>query len=193
MMREGNIYIISGPSGGGKTTLTKRVMAELGDLRFSVSCTTREPRKGEVDGKDYRFVSESEFNDMIRENKFVEYANVYGNLYGTPLDQFEIARKCGVDLILDIDVQGAKQIREKYSEAIFCFVAPSSIEELEKRLRLRGSEDSRIIQKRLSIAQKEMEETQHYDYIIHNDNLDEAVRTLKDIIESKRRDYEEAP
>lgn len=187
MMQEGNIYIISGPSGGGKTTLTKRVMAELANLRFSVSCTTREPREGEVDGKDYRFVSVAKFNEMIKESKFAEYANVYGNLYGTPLDQFEIAKKCGVDLILDIDVQGAKQIREKYSEAVFCFVAPSSIEELERRLMLRGSEEGSVIQKRLSIAQKEMEETEHYDYIIYNDDLEQAVCALKDIIESKRR------
>ncbi len=192
-MREGIIYIISGPSGGGKTTLTKRVMADLDNLRFSVSCTTREPREGEVDGRDYRFVSVSKFNEMVKENKFAEYANVYGNLYGTPIDQFEIAKKCGVDLILDIDVQGAKQIRDKYSEAVFCFVAPSSIEELERRLTLRGSEGSSVIQKRLSVAQKEMEETEHYDYIIHNDDLEQAVSALKDIIESKRREYEEAP
>ncbi len=187
MMREGNIYIISGPSGGGKTTLTKRVMADLDNLRFSVSCTTREPREGEVDGKDYRFISVAEFNDMAKDGKFAEYANVYGNLYGTPLDQFEMAKKCGVDLILDIDVQGAKQIRGKYSEAVFCFVAPSSIEELERRLTLRGSEGSKVIQKRLSVAKKEMEETEHYDYIIYNDDLNEAVSALKEIIESKRR------
>jgi guanylate kinase len=188
MMREGIIFIISGPSGGGKTSLTTRVMAELDNLRFSVSYTTREPREGEVDGKDYRFVSESEFNDMVRENKFAEYANVYGNLYGTPLDQFETANKTGVDLILDIDVQGAKQIREKYSRGIFCFVTPSSFEELRARLTRRGTEGDPEIERPISVARKEMEEMGHYDYIIHNDDLDEAVCTLKGIIKSKRQE-----
>ena len=189
-MREGLIFIISGPSGGGKTTLTRRVMEELDNLSFSVSFTTREPRPGEVDGKDYRFVSEPEFKDMVRDKRFAEYANVYGNLYGTPIDQFETARQNGVDLILDIDVQGAKQIREKFSTAIFCFVAPSSLEELKKRLSKRGSEESPEIQKRLSVAKMEMEETGHYDYIIHNDDLEKAVASLKEIILLKRREFE---
>lgn len=181
-MRKGNIFIISGPSGGGKTTLTRRVMAELDNLRFSVSYTTREPREGEVDGEDYRFVSIEEFNKMIREDKFAEHANVYGNLYGTPIDYLDKAKKNGVDLILDIDVQGAKQIRRKYSRSIFCFVAPSSFQELKKRLTLRGSEGDPEIDKRLSVARKEMEEMDYYDYIIHNDDLDEAVNMLKEII-----------
>ena len=185
-MKEGNIFIISGPSGGGKTTLTKRVMAELGNLRFSISCTTREPREGEVNGKDYTFVSRGEFDSMVRDNKFAEYADVYGNLYGTPLDQFDKARECGVDLILDIDVQGATQIRETFTDAIFCFVAPSSLQELKRRLTLRGSEGADVIDKRLSVAQKEMEQKGRYDYIIHNDDLESAVQELKEIIMAKR-------
>ena len=157
-MKEGLIFIISGPSGGGKTSLTKRAMSELGNLRFSVSCTTRKPRDGEVDGKDYTFVSKDEFNRMVSEGKFVEHAEVYGNFYGTPVEQFDRAKREGIDLILDIDVQGARQIREKYSSCIFCFVAPSSIEELRARLTLRGTEGDPQIEKRLSVARTEMDE-----------------------------------
>lgn len=189
-MREGIIFIISGPSGGGKTTLTGKVMEELENLRFSVSYTTREPREGEVDGEDYRFVSKEEFMDMVRENKFAEYANVYGHLYGTSLDQIEMAKKTGIDLILDIDVQGARQIREKYTSGVFCFVVPSSFEDLRKRLTDRGSEGDLEIDKRLSVAREEMEEMKYYDYIINNDDLDRAVRSLKDIILSKRSENE---
>lgn len=189
-MREGIIFIISGPSGGGKTTLTGKVMEELDKLRFSVSCTTREPREGEVEGRDYTFISESEFMDMVRENKFAEYANVYGHLYGTPIVQLEMAKKTGVDLILDIDVQGARQIREKYPSGVFCFVMPPNIEDLKKRLKARGSEEDAVIEKRLSVARQEMEGVENYDYIINNDDLDKAVRSLKEIILTKRHESE---
>jgi guanylate kinase len=189
-MREGIIFIISGPSGGGKTTLTGKVMEELDKLRFSVSCTTREPREGEVEGRDYTFISESEFMDMVRENKFAEYANVYGHLYGTPIVQLEMAKKTGVDLILDIDVQGARQIREKYPSGVFCFVMPPNIEDLKKRLKARGSEEDAVIEKRLSVARQEMEGVENYDYIIYNDELDSAVRSLKEIILTKRHESE---
>lgn len=189
-MKEGLIFIISGPSGGGKTSLTKRVMAELPNLRFSVSCTTRAPREGEVDGKDYIFVSENEFKQMVCEDEFVEHANVYGNLYGTPVSQFESAKQGGFDLILDIDVQGARQIREKFPSCVFCFVAPSSIDELKSRLMKRGTEGDPEIERRVSVARKEMEESAEYDYIIHNNDLDEAVDFLKRIIESKRSERE---
>jgi len=189
-MREGIIFIISGPSGGGKTTLTGKVMEELDKLRFSVSCTTREPREGEVEGRDYTFISESEFMDMVRENKFAEYANVYGHLYGTPIVQLEMAKKTGVDLILDIDVQGARQIREKYPSGVFCFVMPPNIEDLKKRLKARGSEEDAVIEKRLSVARQEMEGVENYDYIIYNDDLDKALRSLKEIILTKRHESE---
>lgn len=189
-MREGIIFIISGPSGGGKTTLTGKVMEELDNLRFSVSCTTREPREGEVEGRDYTFISESEFMDMARENRFAEYANVYGHLYGTPIDQLEMAKKTGVDLILDIDVQGARQIRDKYPSGVFCFVMPPNIEDLRKRLKARGSEEEAVIEKRLSVARQEMEGVENYDYIINNDDLDKAVRSLKEIILTKRHESE---
>ena len=189
-MREGIIFIISGPSGGGKTTLTGKVMEALDNLRFSVSCTTRERRKGEVDGRDYTFISESEFMDMARENKFAEYANVYGHLYGTPIDQLEMAKKTGVDLILDIDVQGARQIRDKHPSGVFCFVMPPNIEDLRKRLKARGSEEDAVIEKRISVARQEMEGVENYDYIINNDDLDKAVRSLKEIILTKRHESE---
>ena len=111
-MRKGIAFIVSGPSGGGKTTLAKSMLHELDNLRFSVSCTTRTPREGEVDGKDYKFISEAEFEKMVQEDRFIEHAFVHGNYYGTPVDEFEDAKKSGVDLLLDIDVQGASQIKK---------------------------------------------------------------------------------
>ena len=185
-MREGMIFIVSGPSGGGKTTLVKKILNHLNNLRFSVSCTTRERRKGEVNGKDYVFVSEGEFQKMIEEDEFAEYAKVHDHMYGTPMAELKKAKTSGVDLILDIDVQGARQIKKKYRSAVYCFVLPSSFEVLRKRLNERKSENSREIEKRLSDARKEMEDVENYDYIIINDKLDEAVECLASVIRSAR-------
>ena len=185
-MREGNIFIVSGPSGGGKTTLVERVLQDLNDLRFSVSCTTRKPRAGEVNGKDYIFVTENEFKKMIDEDKFAEYANVHGHMYGTPLAELESAAKSGVDLLLDIDVQGARQIRQRFGRGVYCFVLPSSFELLRARLLERGSENRGEIEKRLSEAGKEIEDIDNYDYIIINDELDRALESLVSVIISAR-------
>ena len=185
-MREGIIFIISGPSGGGKTTLVKKVLERSENLMFSVSYTTRKPRKGEVDGKDYRFVSEEEFRRMIGEGKFVEYAEVHDHLYGTPADLFEQAKSKGIDLILDIDVQGASQIRDKYDSGVYCFVLPSSFKILKDRLSKRASENASEVKKRLTEARQEMEDIDYYDYIIVNDFLDEAVNNLSSVITAVR-------
>ncbi len=186
MMREGNIFIVSGPSGGGKTTLVRKVLEGMNNIRFSVSCTTRKPRAGEVNGKDYIFVSDDEFGKLIGEGMFAEYAKVHGHMYGTPLSELENAEKSGVDLILDIDVQGARQIRQRFGSGVYCFVLPSSFGILETRLRERGSEEKGEMEKRLSEARQEMEEIGNYDYIIINDDLDRAAECLTSVIISTR-------
>ncbi len=191
-MREGILFIVSGPSGGGKTSLVKEALKSIRNLSFSVSVTTRKPREGEVDGKDYTFVSEAAFREMIKEGKFAEYASVHGHLYGTPLGALENARKSGVDMIFDIDIQGARQIKEKYGAGVFCFVLPSSFEILKKRLIERGSEKSGDLEKRLSEARREMEEINNYDYIIINDSFNEAFDCLSAVIKSARCEYSRA-
>jgi guanylate kinase len=185
-MREGNIFVVSGPSGGGKTTLVRKVLEGLNNLRFSVSCTTRKPRAGEVNGKDYIFVSDDEFGKMVGEGKFAEYAKVHDHMYGTPLSELENAAKSEVDLILDIDVQGARQIRQRFGSGVYCFVLPSSFEILKSRLMERGSEDKGEMEKRLFDARQEMEDLDNYDYIIINDDLDRAAECLSSVIISTR-------
>ncbi len=187
-MIQGISFIVSGPSGGGKTTLAKGVLDKLDNLRFSVSYTTREPRDGEIDGRDYRFISEAEFQKMVQEERFIEHALVHGNYYGTPLDEFENARTSGVDLLLDIDVQGASQLRKGYPSAVFCFVLPPSFEILKERLIERNSDRDNDIDKRLIRAKEETEElnSENYDYIIVNDNIDQALEHLSSIIVSTR-------
>ncbi|MCZ6864331.1 MAG: guanylate kinase [Candidatus Dadabacteria bacterium] len=187
-MIQGISFIVSGPSGGGKTTLAKGVLDKLDNLRFSVSYTTREPRDGEIDGRDYRFISEAEFQKMVQEERFIEHALVHGNYYGTPLDEFENARTSGVDLLLDIDVQGASQLRKGYPSAVFCFVLPPSFEILKERLIERNSDRDNDINKRLIGAKEETEElnSENYDYIIVNDNIDQALEHLSSIIVSTR-------
>ena len=187
-MRKGIAFIVSGPSGGGKTTLARSVLHELDNLSFSVSCTTRTPRRGEVDGTDYKFVSKEEFEDMVNQNKFVEHALVHGNYYGTPAQEFEKAEKSGVDLLLDIDVQGASQIKKTYPEAIFCFVMPPTFEILKERLSKRKTNGGIDIDKRLKRAKEEMDPLilEEYDYIIINDDLNEARDVIHSIIVSTR-------
>jgi len=187
-MRKGIPFIVSGPSGGGKTTLAKGVLEKLDNLKFSVSCTTRKPREGEIDGRDYKFITEAEFNKMVQEGRFIEHALVHGNHYGTPVDEFENAKSSGVDILLDIDVQGASQIRKNYPEAVFCFVLPPSFEILKHRLIERNSDRDTDIDKRLIRAKAETEElnSENYDYIIANDDFDEALECLFSIIVSSR-------
>ncbi|MFI5323053.1 MAG: guanylate kinase, partial [Thermodesulfobacteriota bacterium] len=183
-MTKGTIFIISGPSGSGKTTLVKEILGgcSMSNLRFSVSYTTREPRDGEVNGEDYVFVTDKEFRAMIEKGGFAEYAKVHNHLYGTPIAELEQAIASGLDLILDIDVQGAEQIRQKYGSGVYCFVLPSSFDILRERLIERKSENPGEIERRLSDALKEMEGVENYDYIIINDELDEAVECLASVI-----------
>ncbi len=185
-MREGIFFIVSGPSGSGKTTLTKLLTKRFSDINFAISFTTRRQRPGEVDGVDYRFVSEKGFEEMVQNDRFAEWAVVHGKRYGTPIEELERAESLGVDLIFDLDVQGARNIKNKYGLGVYIFVLPSSFEILKERLLKRESDEKSEIIKRLEDASKEIEEIKYYDYIIINDSLDEALENLASIVRAER-------
>ncbi len=183
----GTLIIVSAPSGTGKTTILKRVMAEVGNLAFSVSHTTRVPRKGEVDGRDYCFVDRVHFEKMIHNGDFLEWAEVHDNYYGTALDPLRRKLDLGYDVVLDIDVQGANIIRNAGRlPAIYVFIAPPDIAELEKRLRGRGTEDEDTVVKRLKNAAEEMKSCDSYEYLIVNDRLEKAAQEFCGIICTER-------
>lgn len=179
MPREGIALVLSAPSGAGKTTLVRKLRAEFPHIGYSVSCTTRQPRPGEQDGRDYFFLSREDFERRRAENHFAEWAEVHGNLYGTPLAPVREALRQGRDLIFDIDVQGAAQLKLTLEEAVFAFILPPGMQELENRLRGRGSDDEATIALRLANARKELLEARWYDYLVVNDNLDEAYDMLR--------------
>ncbi len=182
----GSIFIVSAPSGAGKTTVLKRVMATMPKLFFSVSHTTRPQRPGETNGKDYHFTDHDEFNRLQQKNGFLEWAEVHGNFYGTGLKQVEDQLKDG-DVILDIDVQGAEQIKNSaVKKCHLIFIAPPSMEELSKRLIGRKTEAPEIIELRLANALKEIKAISMYDYVVVNDDLDQAVTMLSAIIIAER-------
>lgn len=179
------IFVITGMSGCGKSTMVRRVLDNLKDVQFSVSHTTRKRRRSEEEGKDYYFVSESEFKQMTKEDRFLEWAIVHGSYYGTSRREIEKKGAMG-DVLLDIDVQGAQQIKSKIKKAVFIFILPPSFHELQKRIRERGQEGADSIQKRLEVARKEIRAYPEFDYIIINDKLDEAAKELEAIILSTR-------
>jgi guanylate kinase len=186
-LRQGNLFIISAPSGAGKTTILKEIIGEVPGLVFSVSHTTRSIRTGESHGRDYFFVDRQTFSAMRAENAFLEWAEVHGNLYGTSKAVVEAKLAEGSDILLDIDVQGARQIKESgITNAIFIFIAPPSWEILETRLTARGTDGVDIVRTRLANARAEMKEAGGYDYLIINDRLSEAVTMLKAIILAER-------
>lgn len=183
----GILFIVSAPSGSGKSTLVKRVMEEVPGLRFSISHTTRPIRNGERDGVDYFFVSPEEFQALIRDGMFVEHALVYGNHYGTTWREIKAAQATGKDVLLDIDVQGAAQVRERFGpEAPSIFVLPPSYEILEQRLRGRSSDGDAVIGHRLETARREIRQFDQYDYVIVNDHVDRAAEVLRSIIVAHR-------
>lgn len=185
-MRKGLIFVVSAPSGAGKTSLCKRVVDLFIDLRHSISYTTRAPRGSETDGVDYHFVSEGRFLEMVANDEFVEWAFVHGNRYGTAEESLRRCEEEGIDVILDIDVQGAAQIRKKLERGVYMFVLPPSPLELERRLKERGTEGEEAIRARLLNAREEISRVSDYDYIIINDLFDEAVERLKSIITAER-------
>ncbi|HBG04637.1 MAG: guanylate kinase [Geobacteraceae bacterium GWC2_58_44] len=182
MKREGVLYVISAPSGAGKTTLCKEIIDIFPNLRHSVSYTTRTPRQGEVHGRDYFFVGQEEFSRMVAAGEFAEWAEVHGNLYGTSLATLKECRSRGIDLILDIDCQGARQLKGRFEGGVYIFVLPPSIGELRRRLDNRSSDSEDVIERRINNAAGEIKEARWYDYIIVNDNFSEAVEQLKSVL-----------
>lgn len=182
-----NVFIISAPSGSGKSTLVSRIRRIVPNLEFSISYTTRPPRGVELDGREYFFVSRKEFEEMIEKGEFLEHADVFGNYYGTSRSFLHKAEQQGKDLLLDIDVQGAAQIKNKLPEAISIFVLPPNRNALEQRLRSRGQDSREVIQKRLDAATREIENYHKYDYILVNDHLEDSVKALEAILLSERR------
>jgi guanylate kinase len=181
-----NVFIISAPSGSGKSTLVKQLRENVPNLEFSISYTTRKPRGEEQNAREYFFVSREQFEAMIREDEFLEYANVFGNYYGTARRFRRKAEEQRKDLLLDIDVQGAEQIRVKIPEAVSIFILPPNRGELEQRLRNRSQDAESVIQRRLDAATREIENYGKYDYILVNDRLDESVKGLEAIVLSER-------
>ena len=186
-MRRGKLFILSGPSGVGKGTLRERALNDVDDLVYSISCTTRRPRPGETDGVEYRFISEPDFEQRVKGGLFLEHAHVHGARYGTLKEDVERELGAGRDVLLEIDVQGARQVRKCLPEAVSIFVAPPSLEELERRLRFRRTESDEEMARRLQTAAVELEQEKDYDHILMNDDLDRATKALREIILSYRR------
>lgn len=189
-MNKGLLFVLSGPSGVGKNTVLDELFKNFDGVSYSVSATTREKRAGEVEGEDYFFISETEFQQIKEKDGFIESAVVHGHHYGTPKKFVDQKLEDGEDIILEIDTQGAEQVRKKYPEAVYIFLLPPSLEELENRLDKRGSENSKSKNIRLKNARQELKEVHNYDYEVINDSLADAVREIKKIIikEQKRRD-----
>jgi len=182
-MSKGLLIVLSGPSGVGKGTILKEVMKDESlKLAFSISMTTREKREGEVDGVNYFFVSKDEFEQAVKDGKLLEYAEFVGNYYGTPLEYVEKLRNQGINVILEIEVQGCMQVQEKEPGALTIFIVPPSMEELESRIRGRKSEPEEIIQQRLAKAEKEMEMLNRYKYVVCNDDVELAADIISVII-----------
>lgn len=181
-----NVFIISAPSGSGKTTLVRRLLEWDPNMVFSVSYTTRAPRGAEVHGADYHFVSRASFEAMRDRGEFLEYAEVFGNYYGTHREVVETGRSQGRDVVLDIDVQGARQLQQKIPDAVSIFILAPSREELAKRLRARSEDSEEVIERRLAAAAGEIRDFRLYDYILVNDNVDQASDRLISIVKAAR-------
>ena len=183
--RPGELFIVSGPSGTGKGTICRRLMEDTKNIALSVSATTREPREGEVDGVNYFFLDRESFLERVNDGGFLEYAEVFGNLYGTPKKPVEDKLAEGVDVLLEIDVQGAVQVKKNYPEGIFIFVLPPTLAELRNRLIKRGKDSMEVIEHRLSMAMDEIRQMFEYDYFVVNDDLEEAVEKVKSIVSAE--------
>ena len=186
MSGKGLLVVLSGPSGAGKDTVLKSLMQKESGVRLSVSATTRAPREGEEDGKDYFFLSRPRFEELVENGKMLEHAEYCGNFYGTPSEPIEAWQAEGCDVILEIEVQGGAQIKTKRPDCVSIFILPPSLEVLEKRLRRRGTDAEEAIQKRLATAKSEIAQAMHYDYVIINDDLEPAVEQVAEILRTEK-------
>lgn len=186
-MREtGNLIVVSGPSGAGKGTVCSALMQQCATLVYSVSATTRAPRVGETHGVNYWFVSKAEFQAMIESGKLLEWAEVYGNYYGTPLERVQETLRAGKDVLLEIDTQGAMLVKEKAPEGVFVFIMPPSLAELEARIHKRATDSEESIARRLGAATEEIRRAKDYDYIVVNETVSEAASDIAAIIRAER-------
>ncbi len=186
MNKKGLLIVVSGPSGAGKGTICKEVLSRRDDIFVSTSATTREPRKGEVEGVNYFFITREDFEKKIEEEAFIEYAEVYTNLYGTPKDTVLEKLNKGENILLEIDIQGALQVKKRYPEGVFIFILPPSMKELKNRIIGRGSETPESLERRFSSAYEEIEFVNQYDYYIINDQVKKAADLMESIIDAER-------
>jgi guanylate kinase len=184
--RKGWLFVVSAPSGAGKTTLCKQLVATVPGLRHSISYTTRKPRPGEVHGREYFFVEDQLFQDMIQRNEFAEWAPVYGHFYGTPRSALIGMMNQGLDVLLEIDTQGATQIKKRFEDAVYIYILPPSLETLRIRLENRGGDAPEEIQRRLQKAREEVWSYRNYDYIVRNDDMKQALQELEAVILAER-------
>lgn len=187
----GNLIIVSAPSGAGKTTLVEKMLSRLDGIRHSVSMTSRSPRKGEEDGRHYRFVSAQAFHEMIEQGEFLEWARVHENLYGTPKRIVQETLAAGLDIVLEIDIQGARAAKNLFADAVSIFIMPPSRAMLIERLRTRGANEAKDLELRIENAKHELEGYRSFDYVIINDDLERATEELIAIIRAKRCEREE--
>ncbi len=185
--RRGLMFILSSPSGAGKTTIARKILGQVSGISMSVSATTRPMRPGEVDGKDYHFVDRATFDRMVEEEEFLEWAEVFGNCYGTPKAQIKAGLRAGQDFLFDIDWQGTQQLYQRMEvDVVRVFLLPPSIEELEQRLRSRGTDAEEVIQGRMARARSEISHWDGYDYVVINENVDGCFEKVRGILEAER-------
>lgn len=185
-MDNGLLVVISGPSGAGKGTICKRLRELMKDLKVSVSATTRQPRWGEIEGESYFFIDEEEFINKINNDEFLEYAKVYGNFYGTPKKEVFEQLEAGNDIILEIDIQGALQVKKNYPRGVFIFILPPSITELKNRIEGRGTDSKEVILRRMESVYEELDYAFEYDYVVLNDEVEAAVEKIECIIKAEK-------
>lgn len=184
--KKGLIFVVTAPSGAGKTTLCRALVKNFPTIKYTISYTTRQPRAGEIPGQHYHFITKDEFESMIRRGLFSEWAEVYGNFYGTLVKDMEELNSAGYDVLMDIDTGGAMQIREKFKEAVLIFICPPSLSILEKRLLKRGTDSTDIVKERLKKVYEEVSYLEKFDYMVVNDDQNSALKELESIVASER-------